>query len=173
MANIRRKNKQFQVRLTVKGKSISATFPTREAATAWAAPPARHFSSANTPTSNARRHTFGQLLGRYSEKITPTKRGQRQDLQRTRMLRSHPITQRIAGELASMEFADLRDDPPRLIADQIASLCMGATAACEVLVSQPHQYAEMQQQSWPARHQGHLPHRNECATDAPPARLRP
>jgi len=35
MPNIRRKNGQFQVRLTVKGKSISATFPTREAADTW------------------------------------------------------------------------------------------------------------------------------------------
>ena len=35
MPNIRRKNGKFQARLTVKGKSLTATFPTREAADAW------------------------------------------------------------------------------------------------------------------------------------------
>lgn len=36
MPNIRRKNKKYQARLTAKGKSLSATFPTREAAMSWA-----------------------------------------------------------------------------------------------------------------------------------------
>ncbi len=111
MANIRRKNNQFQVRLTVKGKSISATFPTREAATAWAVATRQELLlGKHADVERARRHTFGQLLDRYSEKITPTKRGQRQEMQRIRMLRAHPIAARIAGELTSMEFADLRDE---------------------------------------------------------------
>jgi hypothetical protein len=72
MANIRRKNKQFQVRLTIKGKSISATFPTREAATARAVATRQALLlGKHADVERARRHTFGQLLGRYSEKITP------------------------------------------------------------------------------------------------------
>ena len=84
MANIRRKNNQFQVRLTVKGKSISATFPTREAATAWAVATRQELLlGKHADVERARRHTFGQLLDRYSEKITPMKRGQRQEMQRS------------------------------------------------------------------------------------------
>lgn len=111
MANIRRKNNRFQVRLTVKGKSISATFPTREAAAAWSLATRQELLlGKHADVERARRHTFGQLLDRYAEKVTPKKRGQRQELQRIRMLRSHAIAQRVTGELTTMEFADLRDE---------------------------------------------------------------
>lgn len=39
----------------------------------------------------ARKNTFGQLLDRYAETITPKKRGQRQELQRIRTLREHAV----------------------------------------------------------------------------------
>src|SRR5512135_3487037 len=111
MANIRRKNGKFQARLTVKGKSLAATFPTREAANAWCLATRQELQlGKHADVQRARQHTFGQLLDRYAEKVTPKKRGQRQELQRILMLRSHPIAQRIAGELTSMDFADLRDE---------------------------------------------------------------
>lgn len=111
MANIRRKNGKFQARLTVKGKSLTATFPTREAADAWTLATRQELLlGKHADVQRARKHTFGQLLDRYAEKITPTKRGQRQELQRIRMLRSHPIAGRVAGELTTMDFADLRDE---------------------------------------------------------------
>lgn len=111
MANIRRKNGKFQARLTVKGKSLTATFPTREAANAWCLATRQELQlGKHADVQRARQNTFGQLLDRYAEKVTPKKRGQRQELQRIRMLRSHPIAQRIAGELTSRDFADLRDE---------------------------------------------------------------
>ncbi len=111
MPNIRRKNGKFQARLTVKGKSLTATFPTREAADAWCLATRQELQlGKHADVQRAHQHTFCQLLDRYAEKVTPKKRGQHQELQRIRMLRSHPIAQRIAGELTSMDFADLRDE---------------------------------------------------------------
>ncbi len=111
MPNIRRKNGKFQARLTVKGQSLTATFPTREAANAWCLATRQELQlGKHADVQRARQHTFGQLLDRYAEKITPTKRGGRQELQRIRMLRGHPIAKRIAGELTTMEFAALRDE---------------------------------------------------------------
>ena len=69
MSNIRRKYGQLQVRLTVKGKSISATFPTREAADTWCLATRQELRlGKHADVERARRHTFGQLLDRYSEK---------------------------------------------------------------------------------------------------------
>ena len=111
MSNVRRKHGKFQARLTVRGKSLAATFPTREAADAWALITRQELMlGRHADVQRARQHTFGQLLDRYADTITPTKHGQRQELQRIRMLRSLPIADGIIGELTTMDFAALRDE---------------------------------------------------------------
>lgn len=111
MPSIRRKNGKYQARVTAKGKSLSATFPTREAAEAWAlASQQELLLGKHADAQRARRGTFGQLLDRYADIITPTKRGHRQELQRIRMLRAHPIAERVIGELTTADFAQLRDE---------------------------------------------------------------
>lgn len=111
MSHVRRKNGKYQARLTVKGKSLTATFATREAAEAWALITRQELMlGRHADVQRARQHTFGQLLDRYADTITPTKHGQRQELLRIRMLRSLPIADGIIGELTTMDFAALRDE---------------------------------------------------------------
>ncbi|KAF0098418.1 MAG: site-specific integrase/recombinase [bacterium] len=111
MPNIRKKNRKFQARLTAKGKSLSATFPTREAATQWALDMAQEIRLGKfAAVERARKTTFRQLLNRYAETITPAKRSQRQELQRIRFLSQHPIGNGIVGELTTQDFAELRDE---------------------------------------------------------------
>lgn len=111
MSHVRRKNGKYQARLTVKGKSLTATFATREAAEAWALITRQELMlGRHADVVRARRNTFGQLLDRYAEIITPKKRGQRQELQRIRTLREHAVADGIAGELTTADFAKLRDE---------------------------------------------------------------
>jgi len=115
MASIRairgKKGTTYEVRIRRKDYTVSRVFDTHAEAEAYGfrveADMVADKYIAHDPLSAI---TLGQLLERYKESVSPTKKGERQEVGRINQLLKHPLAKRPLLSLSSPDFAEYRDD---------------------------------------------------------------
>lgn len=107
MASFRKRGLNWEVFVAKNGTRKSATFPTKAEAQAWAA-------RTETELQDTRRgiipnKTFGDLLQRYAEDVSPGKRGARWEMVRIKAYQSDPISKVKLPEIDATDFVVWRD----------------------------------------------------------------
>jgi integrase len=113
MANFRKRGpQQWQAQIRKKGYPAQVkTFSTRSAAERWAREVEHQMDQgAFISRSAAESTTLGELLTRYLEEITPTKRGAESETARLRALRRDPLAQRMVASIRGVDIARYRDE---------------------------------------------------------------
>jgi integrase len=110
MGSIRKRNGKFQAQVRRAGASpISKTFILKKDAAVWVRGIEARIDVGDTAIDAPRSLTLGQLLKRYSEEITPTKKGAGPELRRLRRLINDPISQTPLNAVSSHALATFRD----------------------------------------------------------------
>lgn len=103
----------FQWQATVRRKgfpSQTRTFESKRDAQDWAATLESEMRRGLfIDRTEVERTTLGELLCRYSQDVTPTKRGKTPELSRLRHLMRHPIAMKYLAQLRAADFAEYRD----------------------------------------------------------------
>src|SRR4051794_3916878 len=118
MATIRKRGSSWQAQVRREGYSpLSKTFLSKADAVAWARDKERAIDRAELPTTlrTMKGVTVGDLLRRYSEAITPTKRGAGPEQYRIRTILAHALAQVALNKLSPAAIAQYRDDRLRLV----------------------------------------------------------
>ena len=113
MATIRKRGSSWQAQVRREGYSpLSKTFPSKADAAAGAKDQERAIDRAELPTTARalKGLTVGDLLRRYSEAITPTKRGAEPEQCRIRTNLGHALAQVALNKLSPAAVAQYRDD---------------------------------------------------------------
>lgn len=113
MATVRKYRGKWEAQVRRKGfKTLSRTFETKGAASAWAKEVERELDLANHPdeVSVLRQTTLGDLLRRYRDSVTPKKKSHVQETYRMNFLLRQPLAQLSLDELTTGVFARYRDD---------------------------------------------------------------
>lgn len=109
MATIQKRGDSWRVIVRKKGVSKTATFAKKQEANAWAV--ATEAAIIAGERGEVPDKTFGQLLERYRDDITPNKRGGRWEAARiNKLIREAPITAVKLASLDAPHFARWRDD---------------------------------------------------------------
>lgn len=107
MASYRKRNDSWRAEVAVRGVRETATWPTKAQAVAWAtALEAEIIAGARNKTPNK---TLGDLLQKYAEEVSPTKRGERTELIRIKRLQRDQIAQVSLRDLDATDIASWRD----------------------------------------------------------------
>lgn len=111
MATIRQRGKYWEAQIRRRGwPSLSRSFDTKAAAEAWARRSESEMDrGAFVDRSEAERNTFGDLLKRYAEEISPQKKGGPGEILRIRKLSTDPLAQYKVSAVSSKVIADYRD----------------------------------------------------------------
>lgn len=122
MATYRKRGKTWRVELYHNGKRLSATFPTKQQAAAWALQKEAELSGERLPDK-----TLGDALRRFREHVAPARRGARWEELRLRVLEAHPMARkplaRITGaDVATWRDARLTEVAPATVAREMALL---------------------------------------------------
>ena len=118
MATIRKRGFSWQAQVRREGyPPLSKTFPSKADAAAWARDQERTIDRAELPTTARalKGLTVGDLLRRYSEAITPTKRGAEPEQYRIRTILGHALAQAALNKLSPAAVAQYRDDRLKLV----------------------------------------------------------
>jgi hypothetical protein len=113
MATIRKRGSSWQVQVRREGyPPLSKTFASKADAAAWARDQERSIDRADLPTTvrDLKGVTVGDLLRRYSETVTPTKRGAGPEQYRMKTLLIHSLAQIALNKLSPAAIAQYRDD---------------------------------------------------------------
>ncbi|WP_336491221.1 integrase [Methylobacterium nigriterrae] len=113
MATIRKRGSSWQAQVRREGyPAISKSFSTKADALSWARDKERAIERAELPVGlrQAGSITVGDLLKRYEESITPSKRGARFERSRIRTLLGHQLAQASLAKLSPALVARYRDD---------------------------------------------------------------
>jgi len=113
MANFRKRGpQQWQAQIRKKGYPAQVkTFNTRSAAERWAREVEHAMDQgAFISRSTAESTTLGELLARYQEEITPSKRGAGPETARIRALLRDPLAQRVVASIRGVDVARYRDE---------------------------------------------------------------
>jgi integrase len=112
MANFRKRGpQQWQAQIRKKGYPAQAkTFSTRSAAERWAREVEHAMDQGAFISRSAESTTLGELLARYLEEITPSKRGAESETARLRALLRDPLSQRMVASLRGVDIARYRDE---------------------------------------------------------------
>src|SRR5688572_11456914 len=95
MATIRKRGSSWQAQVRREGyPPLSKSFPSKAEATAWARDRERSIDRGdlNLPAPEHKKLTVGDLLRRYVEAVTATKRGASPERYRIRILCSHALS---------------------------------------------------------------------------------
>ena len=160
MASITKRGKSWRAQIRTRGISLSESFPTKAQATAWAAKIEADITAQRL--GQAPDKTFGDLLSRYRDEVSPKKRSWRFDnitvrrvLEKDKKLADTPLS-----GLTPSVFADWRD---RRLQEVSAGTVLREwnmlSAACTVA---------MKEWGW----LGHNPLRQISKPSAPPSRTR-
>jgi hypothetical protein len=127
MAAIWKRGKAWRVEIRrLNQPKQNRTFDTKAKAEAWARQVESKMDRGEfVDLKEAERNTLGDLLLRYSEKISPRKKGGDLEIVRIRKLRSDPIALFKVSELRSKHVADYRDR--RLAGDSKTKPVSGST----------------------------------------------
>jgi len=110
MGSIRKRNGKYQAQVRRAGASpISKTFTNKKDAQVWVRGIEARIDVGDTGIAAPRAATLGQLLQRYSEEITPKKKGAAPELRRLRRLINDPISDTPLSALSSYSLATFRD----------------------------------------------------------------
>lgn len=118
MATIRKRGSSWQTQVRREGyPSLSKTFASKADAAAWARDQERSINRAELPTTarELKGVTVGDLLRRYKETVTPTKRGAGPEQYRIKTLLSHSFAQVALNKLSPATIARYRDDRLKLV----------------------------------------------------------
>lgn len=113
MATIRKRGSSWQAQVRREGyPPLSKTFPSKADAAAWARDQERAIDRAELPNTvrAIKGMTVGDLLRRYSEAVTPTKRGAESELYRIKTILAHALAQVALNRLSPAAVAHYRDD---------------------------------------------------------------
>lgn len=109
MASIFKRGQKFTARVRLKGKEITKTFSSKAEAREWAA-------QAESDINNRRlgltpkNITVGDLIRRYLQEVTPSKRGSRSETLRLNRVLKTDLANVLASELMPVHIAQWRDD---------------------------------------------------------------
>jgi len=112
MAQIRKRGpSQYQARVRLTGHpEATRTFPSRQDALAWASERERLLMQGlGAAMRGADQLTLYEALERYAAEVTPSKRGQQQELSRLRRWQQHPIAEQPLSRIRAADFARFRD----------------------------------------------------------------
>lgn len=111
MATIRQRGKYWEAQIRRRGwPSLSRSFDTKAAAEAWARRSESEMDrGAFVDRSEAERNTFGDLLKRYAEEISPQKKGGPGEIMRIRKIGMDPLAQYKVSAVSGKVIADYRD----------------------------------------------------------------
>jgi integrase len=118
MATIRKRGSSWQAQVRREGyPPLSKSFASKADAAAWARDQERAIDRAELPTTvrELKGVTVGDLLRRYSETVTPTKRGAGPEQYRINTLLSHSLAQIALNKLSPAAIARYRDDRLKLV----------------------------------------------------------
>lgn len=107
MANITKRGSNWQARTNCKGIRQSATFATKAEAVAWSAQVENEILSGQRGKVKA--VTFGTLLKEYAEKVSPTKRGSKWEINRIGLICKDEIALVKLVDLSASDVAKWRD----------------------------------------------------------------
>jgi hypothetical protein len=107
MATFRKKGNGWEAAVCRKGIRQSKTFNTKSEATFWAASIEQEILSGKR--GDIPNKTFGELLQRYAEKVSPTKRGAEWEVHRINAFLRDPIAAVALCDLSANHFSDWRD----------------------------------------------------------------
>jgi hypothetical protein len=113
LASVRKYRGKWQATIRRKGrKSISRTFSTKGAACTFARRVEFEMDVAQNPDdiSTLSQITLVELITRYRDTVTPTKKGVRQETSRMNYILKQPISQLTLDRLTTGVFARYRDD---------------------------------------------------------------
>ena len=107
MASIRRDRGKWRAEIYRRGIRKSKSFATKQQAKDWAS---RTEYLLDNGEAVAARMTFGEVLERYAQEVSPSKRGRRWEETKVNRLRRDPIWSVRLGDLDAATFADWRDN---------------------------------------------------------------
>ncbi len=117
MGSIRKRNGKYQAQIRRAGTiPVSKTFTHKKDAVVWVRGLEARIDVGDTSIAAPRAITLGQLLKRYSEEITPTKKGAGPGSRRLKRLMNDPISGTPLNAVSSHALAIFRD---RRISDGI------------------------------------------------------
>jgi len=122
VASVRKRGKNWHVQIRRKGlKPITRTFPTKGAASAWARKTEYELDIAQCPDdiSALTRITLGDLIERYRDTVTPSKRSVRQETSRMNFLLRQEISSLTLDRLTTGVFARFRDERLKQVGPQM------------------------------------------------------
>lgn len=110
MGSIRKRNGKYQAQVRRTGApQISKTFTLKKDALIWVRGVEARIDVGDTAIAAPRATTLGQLLQRYSEEITPTKKGAAPELRRLRRLMRDPVSETQINAISSQLLSNFRD----------------------------------------------------------------
>lgn len=115
MATFQKRGDSWRAIIRKKGVTQSDTFPTKSAAQAWANQIEADIVSGKH--GSVPNKTFGDLLQKYSEEVSPTKRGSRWEIVRIKMYLKDPIAKVPLRELNSTHFTEWRNRRLKKVSD--------------------------------------------------------
>ncbi len=111
MATFRNRRGKWQARIARKGQpAISKSFTTRQDAERWARQIETQIDQGRFVNHvEAERTTFGEIVGRYMQEVTPTMRGAKEDLIRLGAMQRNTICKLSMAALTTARIAEYRD----------------------------------------------------------------
>lgn len=110
MGSIRKRNGKYQAQIRRAGASpISKTFTNKKDAQVWVRGIEARIDVGDTSIKTPRATTLGNLLQRYSEEVTPTKKGAAPELRRLKRLINDPVSATPLDAVTSHLLATFRD----------------------------------------------------------------
>ena len=117
MGSIRKRNGKYQAQVRRSGAPpVSKTFTQKKDALVWVRGLEARIDVGDTSIKTPRTTTLGELLQRYAEEVTPTKKGAKPELRRLRRLINDPVSNAPLSAVTSHALAKFRD---RRLADGV------------------------------------------------------
>ena len=110
MGSIRKRNGKYQAQVRRAGvPPISKTFTQKKDALVWVRGLEARIDVGDTSIKAPRITTLGELLQRYADEVTPTKKGAKPELRRLRRLINDPVSNAPLSAVTSHFLANFRD----------------------------------------------------------------
>ena len=110
MGSIRKRNGKFQAQVRREGVTpISKTFTSKKDAVVWVRGIEARIDTGETNVSAPKATTLADLLSRYSQEVTPAKKGREPEQRRLSRLLRDPISVTPLSKLTSAKLAEFRD----------------------------------------------------------------
>lgn len=128
---IKRGPHQYQAQVRRKGyPTQTRTFETKRDAEAWVATLESEMKRGLfIDRSEAEQTTFGEILKRYANEVTPDKNGWRAEISRLNQLQQHALARRTLASLRSADFAEYRDTRLQVVGPKTVQLELSLVSA--------------------------------------------